>query len=184
MKMDARLSFLLALGILAGCASNPPPDKPSSRERCYSHGEIRTCTDYPAPSHQQVADLKGLRPPPAGVSRLVLVRNDWRDAYGQAQLVLDGADLPRLIPCSVVGADVPPGEHQLHVSHVAVAEPPLRLVLKSQEVTVVNVKRIPRGAGSRGFSLQPLERAEALALIQECAVVGFADQTVRKVPAR
>lgn len=184
MKMDARLSLLLAIGILTGCADTPLPDRPSSRERCYSHGEIRTCTDYPAPAHQMVADIKGLRPPPAGVSRLVLVRNDWRDAFGQAQLVLDGADLPKLIPCSVVGADVPPGDHALRVSHVAAAVPPLRLTLKSQEVTVVNVKRMFRGTGPRGFSLQPLERAEALALIQECAVVGFTDQTVLKAPAR
>lgn len=178
MKMDARPCLLLALGILGGCASTPPPDKASTQERCYSHGEIRTCTAYPAPSRQQIAEVKKLRPPPAGVSRLVLVRNDWRDAYGQAQLVLDGTNLPTLIPCSVVGVDVKPGEHQLQVGYMAATESSLRVTLRPQEVTVVNVKRMPPGTGPRGFSLHPLDRAEAMALIQECAVVGFLDQTV------
>lgn len=183
MKTDARLYLLLAIGVLGGCAGTPPPDKASSKERCYSHGEIRTCTDYPAPSRQQITDVKNLRPPPAGVGRLVLVRNDWRDAYGQAQLVLDGTDLPALIPCSVVGVDVKAGDHQLQAGRAAAAETPLRITMKSQDVAVVSVKRMPRGAGLRGFSLQPLARAEALALIQECAVVGFVDQTaVQAVP--
>lgn len=184
MKMDARPYLLIALGFLSGCAGTPSPDKASSRERCYSHGEIRTCTDYPAPSRQQIADVKKLRPPPAGVSRLVLVRNDWRDAYGQAQLALDGTDLPALIPCSVVGVDVKPGDHQLQAGRAAAAESPLRITLKSQEVAVINVKHMPRGAGERGFSLHLLERAEAMALIHECAVVGFADQTAVNAEAR
>lgn len=177
MKMDARPYFLLALGILGGCAGTPPPDKPSAQERCYSHGEIRTCTDYPAPSRQQIAEVKKLRPPPAGISRLVLVRNDWRDAFGQVRLVLDGVNVPTLIPCSVVGVDVKPGAHQLQMGYMAAAASPLRVTLKPREVAVVRVKRMPPGPGPRGFSLLPLERADAMALIQECAVVGFLDQT-------
>lgn len=184
MKMNARPYFLFALGFLGGCVGTPPSDKPLAQERCYSHGEIRTCTTYPAPTRQQVAEVKKLRPPPAGVSRLVLVRNDWRDAYGQAQLALDGTDLPTLIPCSVVGVDVKPGDHQLQVGRTAAAESPLRITLKPQEVAVVNVRRKPRGAGPRGFSLHPIERAEAMALIQECAVVGFVDQTAVQAEPR
>lgn len=184
MKMDARLSFLLALGILAGCAGNPPPDRASPRERCYRHGEIRTCTDYPAPSRQQVDDVKRLRPPPAGVSRLILVRNDWQDAYGQAQVMLDGEALPALIPCSVVGVDVKPGAHLLHAGQASPTALPLQFTLRQREVYAVKVKRVPRGAVPRGFSLQPLAHAEALALIQECAVVGFVAQMGADVEAR
>ncbi|MBI2734076.1 MAG: hypothetical protein HYX44_12470 [Aquabacterium sp.] len=184
MKLDARLSLLFSLGILGACASTPTPDKASPRERCYSHGEIRTCTDAPAPSRQQVDDVKRLRLPPAGVSRVVLVRNDWRDAYGHAQLVLDGVALPAMIPCSVVGMDVRPGEHLLHAGAAAGAESPLRLSLKSQEVTVVKVKRLPRGAASRGFGLQLVGHTEALALVQECAVLGFEDRTASSAEVR
>lgn len=184
MKMDARLNLLLVLGLLGGCAGTPPPDKASLKERCYSHGEIRTCAAYSAPSPQQIADVQRLRPPPAGVGRLILVRNDWRDAYGQVELVLDGVNLPSLIPCSVVGVDTKPGDHSLQLGHMAATDRPVNVALRSQEVTVISVKRAPRGAGLRGFSLMPIERAEASALIRECAVVGFVDQTAVKVPAR
>lgn len=184
MKMDAKLSLLFSLGILGACASTPTPDKTAPRERCYSHGEIRTCTDTPVPSRQQVDEVKRLRLPPAGVSRVVLVRNDWRDAHGHAQLVLDGVALPTLIPCSVVGMDVRPGEHLLHAGAAAGAEPLLRLSLKPQEVTVVKVKRLPRAAASRGFGLQLLGHAEALSLVQECTVLGFEDRTASSAEAR
>lgn len=184
MKMDTKPYLLLALGVLGGCAGYPLPDKASSRERCYSRGEIRTCTDYPAPSRQQVDDVRRLRPPHTGVSRLILVRNDWQDAYGQAQVMLDGEALPALIPCSVVGVDLQPGAHLLHAGQASTAGAPMQLTLRPQEVHAVKVKRMPRGTGPRGFSLQPLAHAEALALIQECAVVGFVVQSGAREQAR
>jgi hypothetical protein len=177
MIKSVQLCTALALAALGGCASAPPTDAAAPQEKCYRNGEIRTCSASFAPSREQVADVRRLRPASAGTSRVVVVRNDWFDAHGQAALTLDGAHLSTLIPCSVLGVNLQPGEHTFQVGNLSDAQSRLRINLKSEEVAVLRVRRTPIATGPRGFSLARLQRADALKLVQECPVLGLLDKT-------
>lgn len=177
MKRPAQLCSVLTVALLSGCASTSSTDRAPSKEKCYRHGAIRTCSAYHAPSREQVADVQKLRPASNGIGRLIVVRNDWLDAHGQVDLTLNGAALTALIPCSVLGVDVSPGAHTLQVGNLPDTQSRLNLNLASQEVAVVRVRRTPSGASLRGFSLSRMEKADALKLVQECPVLGLLDRT-------
>lgn len=177
------MGLLLATGLLAAC-STPPTARSAQAESCYRHGPIRTCTPSLKSTPAQIQAVYRMTPPPTGRGRALIVRNHWADAHGHAVLQLDGQTLVDTIPCTVVAVDVLPGVHQLQIEPGA--SRPVSAPLGSGQLLAW---RAVRGSGpkQRGFTLEPIDLADARALVQECRVLGLIDRTSSsppKAPAR
>jgi hypothetical protein len=175
--------LLLVTGLLTACSTSPAT-RGAQAESCYRHGPIRTCTSAPTSTPAQIQAVYRMTPPPAGRGRALIVRNHWADAHGHAMLQLDGQTLVDTIPCTVVAVDVLPGMHQLQIEPAASA--PVSAHLGSGQL---RAWRAVRGSGpkQRGFTLEPIDLADARALVQECRVLGLIDRTSSsppKAPAR
>lgn len=165
---------LLGTVLLGGCTTPSGPARSERAEQCYRHGPMRTCVPALRASEARRGEVHALALPPAGVARLVVVRNSMSDFHRHAHLLLDGRPAQELIPCSSVGLDVTPGSHRLLVVPAA-ASPPLTLKLAPGTLTIVQVSRVT--SYDAGFTLKTLSRARALPLVQECQVLGLIDHT-------
>ncbi len=174
----AMAGLLLTAGLLTAC-STPAGTRGAQAESCYRHGPIRTCTSAPTSTPAQIQAVYRMTPPPAGRGRALIVRNHWADAHGHAMLQLDGQTLVDTIPCTVVAVDVLPGVHQLQIEPAASA--PVSAQLGSGQL---RAWRAVRGSGpkQRGFTLEPIDLADARALVQECRVLGLIDRTSSSPP--
>lgn len=169
----AMACLVLATGLLTACGT-APATRSAQAESCYRHGPIRTCTSAPTSTPAQVQAVYRMAPPPAGRGRALIVRNHWADAHGHAVLQLDGQTLVDTIPCTVVAVDVLPGVHQLQIEPAA--STPVAAQLGSRQL---RAWRAVRGSGpkQRGFTLEPIDLADARPLVQECRVLGLIDRT-------
>jgi hypothetical protein len=178
----ARIILLVPLcGLLTACGA-PASKRTAESEQCYRHGPMRTCTTVPPATSAQLAAVHRLSAPPPGRGRLLIVRNDWMDAYGHASVRLDGEPLLDTIPCSVLGVDVQPGTHQLQVEPASAATP-RPVDIASGQLQVWRLQRSGTGLRARGFVLTPVEPADARALVQDCRVLALLDRTAPGAPS-
>lgn len=172
-----RFALRIVLGLavaLTGCATTSP-QRAAPTEECYRHGAMRTCVTAPPATAEQITAVHRLSLPPLGRGRLLIVRNDWADAHGHAEVQLDGRPLLATIPCSVLGVDVPPGPHALQVLPGRNGATQT-FEVASGELQVWRIQRVRAGARSRGFTLARTDADLARQLVPECRVLGLLDR--------
>lgn len=166
---------LLALSALLAACGTPASHRGPDSEQCYRHGTMRTCTPAQPATAAQIAAVHRMSAPPPGKARLLIVRNDWADAYGHAIVRLDGQVLIDTIPCSVFAVDVSPGVHRLQIDPAGWTTPLFVEAASGQ----LQTWRATRGGTSnkRGFTLEQVDAGEARDLVQECRVLGLLDRS-------
>lgn len=111
-----RFSCLLALALMAGCASAPPADRNAEIRHCYQSKVDRyrkgPCTSAPVPSLEADADAKRFRPEPAAFT-VYVVRHSWGDGFNLLNVHLDERSGIETVPDSMVRLRLPPGSHTL-----------------------------------------------------------------------
>ncbi|HIV72982.1 MAG TPA: hypothetical protein H9903_18755 [Candidatus Aquabacterium excrementipullorum] len=167
--------------MLSAC-DTPASKRNADSEQCYRHGAMRTCINAQPATAAQIAAVHRMSLPSPGKGRLLIVRNDWADAYGHALVRLDGQVLIDTIPCSVFAVDVRPGVHRLQIDPGAFSTP-LFVEVASGQLLVWQATRESTDK-KRSFVMSPLDPGEARTLVQECRVLGLLDRTGHTAPPR
>ena len=110
-----RFGSLLAISLaLSGCVSVPRPAVRQDGTWCFQSAKKRLCTLTPVPSEAEEQEAKSFLPVPS--KHVVwIIRNDWWDADGRAQLRVGTTQIETL-PRTVSRVELPAGTAQVSIA--------------------------------------------------------------------
>ena len=106
--------IVVAAGLLAGCATPPPPDPTAEAPFCHktNKGRVIACTKAPAPSLNADADAKRFAPDP-GALTVYVVRRNWADGGNFVKVQVDDGPAVETLPNTMVRVKLKPGPHTI-----------------------------------------------------------------------
>lgn len=111
-------SVAVALVVLAGCATPPPPDLRAEAPYCQRNnkGRIQLCMKGNAPSLERDAEAKRFEPSPSLLT-VYVVRQAWSESGHPLNVSLVGQRSFETVPDSMLRLRLKPGEHKLEFTH-------------------------------------------------------------------
>ena len=105
-------SALVAAGLVAGCATPPPPNPTAEVPYCHqtNKGRIIACTKAPVPSLDADAAAKRFTPDPDALT-VYVVRRNWADGRNFVTVQGDSAAGVETLPNTMVRFRFKPGRH-------------------------------------------------------------------------
>jgi len=105
-------ALVAGAGLLAGCATPPPPNPAAEIPHCYKTNKGRTiaCTSAPVPSLNADADAKRFAPDPSALTVFV-VRRNWADGRNFVKVYSDGGPGVETLPNTMIRLKFKPGAH-------------------------------------------------------------------------
>jgi hypothetical protein len=107
-------SVVLAVGLLAGCATRPAPDPTAEAPYCHrtNKGRVIACTTTRAPSLNVDAQAKQFAPDPTALT-VYVVRRNWSDGRHVVKVQADGGASVETLPNTMVRYKLKPGAHEI-----------------------------------------------------------------------
>lgn len=160
------LGLIAGSAIFAGCAQAPTNDEP--RRYCFKALRSSSCVTAPGSSPQEKSAVRTLSPAP-GVSRLIVIRHQWPDLQGVAQLSIDGKPVQRMIPASTIAIDLQPGSHVVTVDPT---EENGSVSLSTSPGQVLTIELRKTSWSPRRFVVRELDQDAALVAMRDTTILG------------
>jgi len=160
-------ALLFACVAFAGCAQAPSKDE--SRRFCFKALRSSSCVTAPGASPEEKSAVRTLSGAPHG-GRFVIVRHQWPDLQGVADLTIDGKMVQRMTPSSAIAVDLQPGKYVVSVDPADV-NGSVSLDITSGQVIAIELRKT--SWNPRRFVVRELEQDAALAAVRDSTILGI-----------